>query len=198
MSEPSIDRGRLPGRWFVDLFEAVKQRYSEKRAFVKEAIPLEDLEEIVDAGRRAPSGGNLQTTEFILVTKGETIERVGDIIAKSYVKDAAAIVALIADPNTSLHHEGETMNFCVEDASATAESMLLAVCAKGYASCWIDGRLRVKGNAEKIADLLKVPREKKVQIILPIGRAKSEGKQKEKKPFDERVYYNHYLNKKRP
>ena len=43
----------------MDLFEAIEKRASV-RAFTPTEVPEEHLLKIVDAGRRAPSGGNRQ------------------------------------------------------------------------------------------------------------------------------------------
>jgi nitroreductase len=70
--------------------------------------------------------------------------------------------------------------------------MLLAITGLGYASVWIDGWLRVEQRAKKIAELIKLPSGKKVQILLPVGRPLENGPRKEKKPFEQRAWFNSY------
>ena len=47
--------------------------------------------------------------------------------------------------------------------------MLLAVTALGYATVWLDGALRKDGLAERIGEVLNVPKDKIVRILLPLG-----------------------------
>jgi hypothetical protein len=50
----------------------------------------------------------------------------------------------------------------------------------------------VEQRAKKIAELIKLPSGKKVQILLPVGRPLENGPRKEKKPFEQRAWFNSY------
>ena len=50
----------------MDIFEAIRQRASVRSLKAVE-VPDRDLERILDAGRRAPSGRNRQPIEFVVV-----------------------------------------------------------------------------------------------------------------------------------
>ena len=52
----------------MEFFDVIKNRGSYRGEFEKADIPQEDLRRILDAGIRAPSGYNLQTTTFYAVT----------------------------------------------------------------------------------------------------------------------------------
>lgn len=54
----------------MDVLEAIKGRRSV-RAFKSEDVPLEIVEKLIDAARWAPSAGNIQPWEFIIVRKPE-------------------------------------------------------------------------------------------------------------------------------
>ena len=56
-----------------------------------------------------------------------------------------------------------------EDCAAAVQNMLLAITAMGYASCWIDGELKLEGRAEKISSLLHLPAGKR-GACAPSGR----------------------------
>ncbi|MGB4304397.1 MAG: nitroreductase family protein, partial [Syntrophomonadaceae bacterium] len=57
----------------MDCFEAINSRRSI-RNFLSEPIPKEDVLKIMDAGRMAPSAGNLQPCYFIAVTEPQQIQ----------------------------------------------------------------------------------------------------------------------------
>jgi nitroreductase len=163
----------------MDVFEAIEKRRSV-RSLVRTEIPMSDIEKIVDAGRRAPSGMNTQPREFIIITEPKTIEKLA--LAQGFIRDASAVIAIVADESAS--------RYWLEDVSASTENMLLAATALGYASCWVEGTLlRVENEAKKI---LGVPQNKRFIVAIPLGKAASAGSQASKKPMSEVVYYEKY------
>ena len=172
----------------MDFFDVVKKRASYRGEFTDERIDRGALEKIVTAGLLAPSGCNCQTTSFVIVDEPKKIEQIADILGKTYIATAAALILAVADKTPAYGSE----TFYKEDAAAAVENILLAIADLGYASVWLDGVLRVSGIAEKIGTLLEVPPNKKVQILLPVGRPKEQVSQKEKLPFGKRAWFNKY------
>jgi len=163
----------------MDVLRAIRRRRSA-RALEPVEIPREDLETIVDAGRLAPSGKNTQPWEFIVVTDPDTISRLAKV--QGLVGQASAVVAIVADEQASV--------YWLEDASAAAENMLLAIEALGYGSRWIEGTLTPKEAWAK--EVLGVPTEKRVIILLPIGKGVYHDQPKQKKSLDEVLHWEHY------
>lgn len=176
----------------MDLFEAIKRRYSYRGAFHEQALPREDLERIVRAGLAAPSGKNAQTTTFVIVDDPELLERIHAMEgASKALQQARAIIVCTVDAQPELilldkHH------FQIEDCAAAVENMLLAIASLGYAALWVDGWLRVKDRARTIGTLIALPDDKVVRVILPVGVPAEEGPRPEKKPFEERAWFNRY------
>jgi nitroreductase len=163
----------------MDLFEAIQKRRSV-RSLLKTDIPMEHLEKIVDAGRMAPSGTNAQPREFIIITDPEIIDKLSTV--QGFLRDASAIIAIVADDKGS--------KYWLEDVSASAENMLLAIVALGYDSCWVEGTLlRKEDEAKKI---LGVPGSMRLMVLLPVGKAAASGSQASKKPMTEITHYNKY------
>ena len=106
------------------------------------------------------------------------------------MQTAGAIIACIIDRQPAAVYEGHS--FQVEDCSAAVENMLLAITASGYAGVWIDGWLRLENHAQIIGDLLGVPPNKIVRVIVPLGVPAREVPRKPKKPFAERAWFNKY------
>ena len=163
----------------MDLFDAVANRASV-RAYAPADVSEEDLRQIVDAGRRAPSGANRQPLQFIAIAKRETLDALAAV--QEAFASASAAVGIVADPNAS--------RWWLEDASAAAQNMLLAITALGYASVWVEGTLLKREGEAK--DLLGVPAEKRLVILLPIGKAPQPTPQADKKPLDEVMFREKY------
>lgn len=174
----------------MDVFEAIKTRHSYRGEFADVSVKNEDLKKIVQAGIQAPSGKNAQTTEFVIVDEVQKLLQIGQMHSMAAVKQTKAIVLCIVDKQPEALYEGYSFN--IEDCAAATENMLLAITALGYASVWIDGWLRLENRAQKIAQIIDLPENKQIKILLPIGVPKEELHQKEKKDFSERACFNKY------
>jgi nitroreductase len=172
----------------MDVFEAIARRYSYRGPFTDAPVPQEDLRKIVQAGIQAPSGKNEQVISFVIVDDPDLLQRVAQIVERPACRTAKAIIACVADPRPVF----EGFSFAAEDCAAAVENMLLAIAAMGYATVWLDGVLRLNNIAEKLGDLLGVPRGKEIRIVLPIGVAAEPGTQREKLPFAKRAYFNRF------
>ena len=167
----------------MDFIEAVELRHSYRGAYTNDVVPESDIIKILDAGIRAPSGCNTQTTSFIVVTNPELRAKIANALPCDMTKTAPVLIIAITEKVTF-----EWGFDCeIEDYGAAVENILLAATALGYASCWLDGQTRLDGVYEKLTDLLNVPKGKTVRTILPIGVPASQGKQADRKPCDERV-----------
>ena len=170
----------------MNVFEAIDNRHSYRGTFTGTPVPREDLKKIVGAGLEAPSGCNKQTTTFVVVDDPETLAKVGEIV--TLYNPPQALIVCVVDP-APVYQE---FSFEKEDCSAAVENMLLAITAMGYATVWIDGQLRTDGRAKRLGDLLGVPENRRVQIILPLGVPAESCTGPEKRPFDERAWFGTY------
>ena len=75
----------------MDALEAIRKRRSVRK-YTGDPIPRQDLETIVDAGRLAPTGGNRQPWEFVVVTGREMIDQLK--VAAQWMDKAGAITLL--------------------------------------------------------------------------------------------------------
>jgi nitroreductase len=175
----------------MDLFQAIRERYSYRGPFQGDPISRENLKRIVEAGLMAPSGKNAQTTGFVIVDDQELVREIGGMHpGNKALQQARALIACIVDKEPEAVYEG--MDFQIEDCAAAVENMLLAITALGYGSVWVDGWLRREGRADKIGCLLGVPDSKVVRILLPVGIPTEPGPRPEKKPFGERAWFNRW------
>ena len=67
------------------------------RQFLDRPIPDEALDRILDAGRRAPSAGNWQPWDFVVVTEREQLAELAKVWQGArHVAGAAAAIAIVA------------------------------------------------------------------------------------------------------
>lgn len=173
----------------MDVFEAIDRRHSYRGPFLDLPVPRHDLRRILEAALKAPSGKNLQTTSFVVVDDPDLVDTIAKMneFMPAFQQAKAFIVCLVDSHPDPAHGQ-----FQVEDCAAAVENMLLSVTALGYASVWVDGWLRSQGRARAIGDLLGVPAAKSVRIILPVGVPAEPHGQPDKKPFEQRAWFNRY------
>ena len=163
----------------MDFFEVVEKRASV-RAFEPVDVSEEDLLKIVDAGRRAPSGRNVQPCQFIIIRDSRIIEKLGEV--QQCIGQASAAVAVVVN--------AQVTPYWTEDAAAAIENMLLAIVALGYASVWVEGL--VLRHEALVKDVLGVPAGLRAIAILPVGKPTDEPKQAQKKPLADILHTNRF------
>ena len=172
----------------METMQAIRERKSYRGEFKTEPIPREDLKELVEAGFLAPSGCNMQTTKFIAVDEPELVKALAEIYGNRWAMTAPAAILLLT--KYTVAPSGESYH--VQDFSAAAENILLAVADKGYATTWIEGQLHHDGKDRRMAELLGVPEDLNVAVYLPVGIPKETVKPPKKAAFEERAWFNGY------
>jgi nitroreductase len=174
--------GRICG---MEFFDVINKRGSYRGAFEEIEIPRCDLEAMLEAGIRAPSGYNFQTTSFIVVTRPELKKKLAQLVDTEAMKTASAIIVPLSE-----HREAANgLSFETEDYAAAVAQLLLAVTALGYAAVWVDGQVKMNHVQERVVELLDVGEHQCVRALIPIGKPVDDVVQREKKPISERVIF---------
>ena len=66
----------------MDVLEAIRTRRSVRK-WLPKPVPEEVVEQILEAGRWAPSAGNFQPWAFIIIQNAETKERIQKVAEES-------------------------------------------------------------------------------------------------------------------
>ena len=153
-----------------DVIRCLMERRSV-RIFKPEPIPKTLLNVILQTGIRAPSGHNMQTWQFTVVTDKEKIQHlkaVTEPIAKSrkvhfYGFNEPPVLILVS--NDRRNHDG------VQDSSCAAENMMLAAHSLGLGSVWINALSSICDVPEVRAELdaLQIPPSHSVIATLALG-----------------------------
>lgn len=152
----------------MSVFEAIKNRRSV-RAFSNQPVSDEEVEKLIEAARWAPSAGNLQPWEFIVVRepeiKHDLCEAAGD---QTFIEEAPVVVVVCADPQRSAKGYGSRgINlYCLQDTAAATQNMLLTAQAMGLATCWVGAF-----HEEEAKKVLKIPDGVRPVAIVPVGHA---------------------------
>ena len=67
------------------MLEFIKSRRSTRK-FMNKAVLEQMIAQVVEAGRYAPSGGNSQSTHFIVIENKEVLDKLADLAMKEFAK----------------------------------------------------------------------------------------------------------------
>ena len=150
----------------MNVYDLILKRRTIRR-FKQQKIDQGLLKKIINAGRLAPSGANLQPLEFIIVNDPELVELVFPKVKwAGYIAPAgdppegsrpvAYIIVLI---NTTIKpRHGEV------DAAAAIENMILTALDDGIGSCWMGAIDR-----EQLRMMLSIPPKYDIDSVLALG-----------------------------
>ena len=180
----------------MDVLTAIKNRTSYRGKYKDTAIPREDLAKIMEAGLAAPSGCNKQTTSIIAVDDADVLSKLHEVMELPKAASAPALICVLSQKIIA-YKDGAGLDRCyaIHDYSAAIENMLLAIVSLGYESCWYEGHVTdADAIGRKMADVLGVPAEYDLVCLLPVGVADQPVRYAEKKPFEERAWFNGFRN----
>jgi nitroreductase len=154
------------------------------REFEQRPIATEDLERILEAGRRAPSARNRQPWDFVLVTdRAQLIELSKVWQGGAHVAGSAATVALVA---ALVEEESERARTYFDLGQATM-AMLIAAADLGIGA----GHSAV-GDQEQARRVLGVPKERSVAFLIdfgyPAGRPLQPIRRPDRRPLEQVVH----------
>jgi len=170
----------------VDIFEVFKARRSI-RSFTKEDVSEEDLMKILEAARWAPSAGNIQPWEFVVIRRPEIKREIARAaLNQTFIEEAPVVIVVCADGNRSgwVYGSRGVNLYCIQDTAAAIENMLLAACALGLGACWVGAF-----NEERVREILRIPRGMRPVAIIPLGHPAERPSPPHKRPLKEIVHY---------
>ena len=173
----------------MDTIRTILERTSYRGVYAQTPVPRADLETILLAGLAAPSGCNKQTTSLIAVDDPALLQQLYALLPRAVGITAPAMVCVLTKRIIAYRDRC----YQVHDYAAAIQNMLLAIVALGYQSCWVEGHITDTDRIGRhMADVLSVPPEYELVCYLPIGVASDALRQVEKKPFEERAWFNGY------
>jgi nitroreductase len=169
----------------MDVFEAIKGRRSI-RSFKPESISDADLEKILEAGISAPSAGNCQPWEFVIIRDQKIKQKLVQAArGQSFLAEAPVVIVICADVNRTASRYGERGRtlYCIQDTAAAAQNIHLAAYALGYGTCWVGAF-----DESAAAEAIKAPAGVRPLIMIPIGKPREKPKPTPRTPLRERTH----------
>ena len=179
-----IDRKELRRLWenkdSLDLMNPVIQTILSRRSirkFTDQEVPRQILDMILKAGYHAPSGHNMQSWKFTVLTSESEIIRLKEA-ARTAAKENNVYFYGFENPNVIIlvSNDQRNNNGC-QDASCAAENIMIAAWSYGLGSVWLNPlmTLRDVNPVKEVLDSYDIPANHVVWAMLAIGYPVSEG-----------------------
>jgi len=173
------------------LLALLKRRRSIRR-YRPDPVPDEMVNQLLEAGRWAPSASNRQPWAFIVIRDEAIRRQVAQhaayyFIRWAHVSEAPLIIALCGDSRSRFYRR-----FLHEDVGLAGAQMMLQAKALGLGTCWVGGL-----DNKAIADILKLPDHFEIVGLLTVGFPAEDPPPPPRKPLAQIVHYDVYGNRVR-
>ena len=175
----------------METFDCIESRRSV-RNYDKKNVPNEMIAEIITAGTYAPSAGNIQEWEFIIVRDQETKRKLSEASLKqSHVKNASAVIVILANLEKikEKYKERGKQVYALQDTAACVQNMLLVAHDLGLGACWIGAF-----DEDEVGNVVEIPDKFRVTAMITVGfPLPYEQQQKiDRIPFERLTWENRY------
>jgi len=198
----------------MELMDVIRSRRSI-RSFKPDPVPDEIMQEILDAGRLAPSALNAQNWHFGVITDHNFIKQlVGAAGGQLWVAEAPVLIALCVridtdlrdkhddDPEVRLvrtryggklidyvneYPDRKTMNALLHspDVLLAGQQMQLAAVNHGLSTCWVSYM-----DLNRVCELLELPENITCTYMMALGYGKGKPDPIERRELKDIVFHN--------
>lgn len=119
---------------------SIVNRRTSVRNFRSDPISDHQIHSALRVGRLAPSAGNLQAYQVVVVRETSQKHAIASAaVGQMWIAQAPVVLVFLADPERSSHKYGERgrVLYSVQDTTLAAAYCQLALEAAGLASCWV-------------------------------------------------------------
>ena len=167
----------------MNTLQAIKTRRSIRK-FKSEPVSQDLLKELLEAAMYAPSAGNEQPWQFIVVNDRSILDKIPRICSTAAMCRQAAVAVLVCGDAGLEKYPG----FWVQDCSAAVQNLLLAAHDLGLGAVWT-GIYPLKDRVEGFRKLFDLPEGITPLALVPLGYPDQEPASA-KRYKEERVHYN--------
>ena len=160
----------------MDVLEAIRKRRSI-RSFIDQAVPDDILHQILEAGTRAPSAGNMQAWEFVIIKDPAARRKLVDttdagntaregVHTQEWIMQAPVVIVICYDVKRMTGRYGLKGRklMTLMDCMLCVENMVLAATHFGLGTCCVVGF-----SPEKLKETLPIPKEITPLLLVPLG-----------------------------
>jgi nitroreductase len=166
------------------------------RKYKTDPVNEEHVMSLLESARIAPSGSNRQPWQFIVVRSDDLKRQIAEASHnQTWMLNAPVFIVCVADPVPRLkgapsfdiddNSPEPVVKKIIRDTAIAVENLVLQAESLGLATCWV-----AWFSQEAIRPILKVPADKYVLAIIPVGFANEEPAARPRKPLHEMMHYD--------
>jgi len=160
---------------------------SSVREFSDVELTSEEITTVVRAAERAPSAGNREAWDVVIVTDEGIREDLSDAaFQQEHLMQAPCVFVVCANYVRSMSQYGERgILYAVQDATIAATYMMLGAHAAGLQTCWTGAF-----DEEGVAEILALPQHIRPLVLLATGKGHLPPSNAGRMPIGEHVHEN--------
>jgi nitroreductase len=147
----------------MDTLTAIHARRSIRR-YTDRAVPEETITLLLQAAMAAPSAGNEQPWQFVVITDRTILDVIPAFHPYAAMLKHASVAILVCGDLAREKHQG----YWAQDCSAAAQNLLLAATALGLGAVWT-GIYPREDRVAGMRMLLRLPAEVIPLALIPLG-----------------------------
>lgn len=170
----------------MDVKNAISSRHSI-RGYSAKIISKDVISEIIKYAHLAPSAGNMQARDFIIVEDIEIRKELSKAaLDQEFIVEAPVNIVVCAnlDRISPYGTRGREL-YCLQDAAAAVEHILLMAIENGLGTCWVGAF-----NEKELSKILQLPSHIRPVAIIPIGYPKEKPMPTSRIDIKELIHYN--------
>jgi len=162
---------------------------SSVREYGDEPVSDDDIRFILDCASTAPSAGNLEAWDVVLVADEDIrLELQETAFGQEHIGQAPLVAVVCANYVRSMSHYGERgILYAVQDATIACTYMMLAAHARGLSSCWTGAFAE-----EDVKAMLSLPQHIRPIALLAIGKGQMPASLTERMAASEHLHYGQW------
>ncbi len=168
----------------MDFFNLIEKRTSV-RSYQNREISDEKLQKLLRAANMAPSAGNLQSYEMMVVRNDEAKEKLAAAAHdQQFIEEAPVAVVFLLDEERSSRKYGSRGEelYTIQDAAIAATFLMLASFELNMGSCWVGAF-----EEEEVKEGLDL--EKRPVSIVTVGYTNKKTPDTSRRDLEEMVTY---------
>jgi nitroreductase len=177
-----------------DILDLIKSRRTIKH-FLPKFVSWDKVSRIVDAGRHAPSSGNIQNWKFIVFFDPDKKAQLAQLTYDQYdIAMAGVLIVICSEVEKAIRYygvRGERL-YAIQNCAAAMQNMVLEAQSLGLGSAWIGAF-----DEEGVKTLCGIPEEVRPQGIIAVGYAAEVPGKPPKYPMEMMTYFHGWRHRYR-
>jgi len=150
----------------METLDCIKARVS-MRSYKPDPVPEGLISKILEAAVNAPSAGNTQDWEFVVVRDAKNRKDLSEAaFGQGFVAQAPVVIVVCSDLkriSAVYGSRGENL-YSIQDTAAAVQNIMLAACDLGLGTCWVGAF-----SEDKVKSVLSLPEHVRPLAVIPVG-----------------------------